>query len=432
MTTPRLGEMFHRLVQAEGRTRAARSVEYFGWIDFILGTIILTADHWVAAVLHLPALTVQGANYLRLVGLLVSGLGMLYVVSGRLNAQGFIFASLLDRPLVPVVMAVLWYRDILPGQLALAFSVTDFGGFLWTLWAWHADARLGPEIDRPGLIARVAASVFGFASGVIRNSRTFHPDGRTFRGSIRSLQPVDPSLARAADQLAGSTVLLRIGMGIVKTGTPRWLANLIPDAPSIAARFFSAATPSDVGLQRRPGEGLDLLCTAGGDRLWKLILNLAAGGRSFGLQPYDYFHNVYFALVPYRIDDGRRDVWVRFVPNATGSLSEDAVAREQGLTDAVARHEVVRIEVQRVGDGREPFVPIAEMRFEEEIHIDQEALHFDPVEGRGFVPHGFLTILRRTAYPASVRKRPPTAQERARREHEGLVKRLVRYFNNGR
>ncbi len=427
---PQLSEMFRRLVAAPSRTRAARSVQWFGWIDFLLGAIILFAPEWVASLLHLPALTVQGANYLRLVGLLVSGLGMLYVVSGRLGAQGFIFASLLDRPLVPGVMAVLWYRDILPWQLALAFSLSDFGGFLWTLWAWRADTRAAGASASPGLLATVLAGGFGFTSGVVRNSRTFHPDGRVFRASVRSLHPADQSLARAADQIAGGA-LLRIGMGIVKTGTPRWLADLIPDAPSIAARFFSVAIPGNLGLQRQP-EDLDLLCTAGGDRLWKLILNLATGGRRYGLQPYDYFGNVYFAQVPYWIDEGRRDVWVRFVPDATGSVSHDATGREAGLTNAVTRHAAVCIEVQPVGAIHAPFVPIAAMRFEEELRIDQEALHFEPVGGRGFVPHGFLTKLRKTVYPAAVRKRPPSAPERARRDREGVLKRLARYFGDDR
>jgi hypothetical protein len=145
-----LREMFRRLFEAEGQTRAARSVEWFGWLDLTLGIIMLNAPGVTASVLHLPALGVQGSNYLRLVGLLVSGLGMLYVVSGRLNSAEFVFASLLDRPLVPAIMAVLWYRDILPGALALAFSISDFGGFLWTLSALFADARRGAQTDRSG------------------------------------------------------------------------------------------------------------------------------------------------------------------------------------------------------------------------------------------------------------------------------------------
>ncbi len=168
---------------------------------------------------------------------------------------------MIDRPMVPLVMAVLWYRDIIPGPLALAFSISDFGGFLWTLSAWKAEeARAGHDAEPIG--AGIASDVFGFTSGVIRNARTFHPDGRMVRGTVHSLQPQDAALAKAAEQLAGSAALMRLGMGVMKTGMPNWLANLVPDAPSIAARFFSPSE-AEVPLQRRPGEDLDLLCTAG-------------------------------------------------------------------------------------------------------------------------------------------------------------------------
>jgi hypothetical protein len=568
MTTSTLKEMFRRLVNGEGRTRAARTVEYFGWLDLVLGLIILLAPRWTAALLRLPQLGVQDANYLHLVGALVSALGMLYVVSGRLNSQGFIAASLLDRPLVPAVMAVLWWRHILPGPLAVAFSVSDFGGFLWTLsagradtrmglnvggpelreqsraarvvealgwleiaagavillapywtasllhlpsvvaqgpnyfrlagllvgglgtlylvsgslsahgaifasvlvrpivgailvvlwfggilpgrlalassvvefggflWtlsAWQADVRSGAATGRVPLLARWVAGFFGLVTGVVRNARTFHPDGRVFRGAVRSLQPADPGLARVSEQLAGS-VLMRIGMGVMKKGAPRWLADRIPDAPSIASRFFTASTPDEIRLQRHPGEDLDLLCTAGGDRLWTLLLNLATGGKRYGLHQFDYFQNVYSADVPYKIDDGRLDVWLRLVPDVSGNRStpgspQDGTAREQGLTDAVASHAVVRIEVQRAGDPREPFVPIAEIRFEEEIQLDQELLHFDPIDGRGFEPHGLVTGVRRIVYPTSVRSRGASQPERARRDHESAFRRLARYLN---
>jgi hypothetical protein len=458
LRTPALSDMFRRLLQAKEQTRAARSVEVFGWVDLVLGSVILLAPDLTAAVLQLPTLTDQGGNYLRLVGLLVGGLGMLYVVAGRLNAQGFVFASLLDRPLVPGIMALLWHLEILPGPLALAFSVTDFGGFLWTLSAWRADARDelhaqdglatredrdardDPEARRTALTAGIAAGIFGFTSGVVRNARTFHPDGRVFRGTVRSLHPADSSLARAAEGLAGS-VLLRIGMGMVKKGAPRWLADRIPDAPSIAMRIYSSAT-GEIRLERRPGEDLDLLCTAGGDRLWKLLLNLATGGFMYGLRQFDYFRNTYHADVPYRIDGGKLDVRIRLVPDRAANEAapasaqpapvspQDGPAREADLTNAIGRHALVRIEAQRVGAASEPFVAIAEIRFEEEIQIDQEALHFDPVAGRGFEPHGFLTELRRSVYPASAQSRPPSAQERVRREDESISRRLGRYFKH--
>ena len=274
----------------------------------------------------------------------------------------------------------------------------------------------------------MAAWFFGFVSGVVRNSRTFHPDGRVFRCTAEPLGSTDPSLARAADQLAGA-VLLRIGMGVMKRGMPRWLAKLVPDAPSIAMRFSSG----EIRLERRPGEDLDLLCTAGGDRLWKLLLNLMLGGKMYGLHPFDYFRNVYYAQVPYRIDGGTRDVWIRLVPGrgqetSAAGLPQDAPAREQDLTNAVAGNAAIVIEIQPVDGDATPFVPIARIRFEEEIQIDQEALHFDPVAGRGFEPHGFFTEVRKVVYPVSAHSRPASALERVRREQENRLTRAGRFL----
>jgi hypothetical protein len=132
-------EIFRRLIGAPGQSRAAKTVEVFGWLILLEGAAVLLFPGFAAAVLHLPEFTQQGENYFRLVGLLVSGLGMLYVASGRLNAEGFIFASLLDRPLVPFAMAILWYFDIIPWPLALIFSLQDFGSFLWTLMTSRAE-----------------------------------------------------------------------------------------------------------------------------------------------------------------------------------------------------------------------------------------------------------------------------------------------------
>jgi hypothetical protein len=139
--SPSLKEMFGRLVRAEGQSHAAKTVEVFGWLILFEGTLGLFLPHTVASVLQLPPLAEQAANYVRLASLLVGGIGMIYVVSGRLNAEGFVFASLLDRPLVPVIMAVLWLMNLIPGPLALAFAVQDFGSFLWTLSAWKTQGR---------------------------------------------------------------------------------------------------------------------------------------------------------------------------------------------------------------------------------------------------------------------------------------------------
>ena len=137
---PSFSETFYNLVTARGQSRSAQTVEVFGWLILLEGTLVVLFPHFVARILHLPPLVEQAANYFRLVGLLVSGVGMLYIASSRLNATGFVFASLLDRPLVPLAMVILWYLDIIPGPLALIFSIQDFGSFLWTLKTWRAES----------------------------------------------------------------------------------------------------------------------------------------------------------------------------------------------------------------------------------------------------------------------------------------------------
>ena len=133
--------MFRRLFTAKGQSRSARTVEIFGWLILVEGVSVVLLPQLAVGLLQLPLLVGQAENYFRLVGILVSGVGMLYVASGRLNAEGFVFASMLDRPLVPIAMAILWHLEIIPGSLALIFSIQDFGSFLWTLVTWRSEHR---------------------------------------------------------------------------------------------------------------------------------------------------------------------------------------------------------------------------------------------------------------------------------------------------
>ncbi len=132
-------QMLCQVIRADGQSASARTVEIFGWIMFAEAACLLFAPYFVADLLHLPTLTEQSANYLRLIGLLVGGLGMLYIVSGRLSAKGFVFATLIDRPLVPPIMAVLWWLGIIPGTLALLFALSDGLSSLWTYRAWRRE-----------------------------------------------------------------------------------------------------------------------------------------------------------------------------------------------------------------------------------------------------------------------------------------------------
>ena len=130
-------ETTKRLLHPVRSSTGAWTVEIFGYLMLVEGGAIVIAPHGVASLLNL--LTSAAATYFRLVGLLISWLGLLYTVSGRLNAQGFVFASLLDRPLVPFIMLGLWYWTLFPAILAAAFGLQDFCSFLWTLWGWRKD-----------------------------------------------------------------------------------------------------------------------------------------------------------------------------------------------------------------------------------------------------------------------------------------------------
>ena len=66
---------------------------------------------------------------------------MLYLLSGRLNTEGFVFATLIDRPFVAPTMATLWYFGALPGGLALLFAIEDSVSWLWTLLTWRAERQ---------------------------------------------------------------------------------------------------------------------------------------------------------------------------------------------------------------------------------------------------------------------------------------------------
>jgi hypothetical protein len=138
-----MGAMFKRLLSPTGQSRAATSIEIYGWIIFFEGGLLLLFPDLMARLMHFGPLNPQAAGLLRLIGMLVSGFGMLYVLSGRLNAEGFVFATLIDRPFVAPTMAALWYFGALPAPLALLFAIEDSVSWLWTLVTWRAERRLG-------------------------------------------------------------------------------------------------------------------------------------------------------------------------------------------------------------------------------------------------------------------------------------------------
>src|SRR5215472_12934539 len=133
--------MFKRLLSPPEQSRAAKTVEIYGWLILLQGGLLLLFPDFMASLMRFGPLTSQASGFLRLIGMLVSGFGMLYVLSGRLNAEGFVFATLIDRPFVAPTMPTLWYFGALNGALALLFAIEDSVSWLWTLLTWRAERQ---------------------------------------------------------------------------------------------------------------------------------------------------------------------------------------------------------------------------------------------------------------------------------------------------
>jgi len=133
-------EMFARLRTRAGQSRAARTVEIYGWVLLLEAALILFWPNRVSSLLKF-ALNAQASHMFQIVGVLIAGVGLLYTISGRVNAEGFVFATLCDRPLVPPLVGLLWWLGIIPGSFAFLFALLDFATWLWTLSTWRADEK---------------------------------------------------------------------------------------------------------------------------------------------------------------------------------------------------------------------------------------------------------------------------------------------------
>jgi hypothetical protein len=132
--------MFKRLLWPREQSRAAKTVEIYGWIIFLECGLLLLFPDFIARPLHFGPLTPQAAGFLRLIGMLVSGFGTLYFLSGRLNAEGFF--RHIDRSAIrrtDHAYAVVFGG--LPGPFALLFAIEDSARWLWTLLTWRAEQR---------------------------------------------------------------------------------------------------------------------------------------------------------------------------------------------------------------------------------------------------------------------------------------------------
>ena len=166
-----------------GQTRAARSAELFGWLILAIGFVTLLFPGFTASLLKITSGGFSpGANYLQLVGLLVGGLGMLFDRGwqprhGRL--RNHVCIGTIDRPAADCALMV---ARAFRGAWLSHLSESALRAHSRHYWPHALTFVPVTMVERVPFFAQCVSAFFAFLSGVVRNSRVFHPDGRVFLG----------------------------------------------------------------------------------------------------------------------------------------------------------------------------------------------------------------------------------------------------------
>src|SRR6266480_616624 len=124
--------MFKRLLSAPEQSRAAKTVEIYGWIIFLEGGLLLLFPDFMARLMHFGPLTAQAFwvfTFKR-----HAGFRLWDALFAEWTSQcGGLCICHIDRSAIRRTDHALWYFGALPGPLALLFAIEDSASWLWTL-----------------------------------------------------------------------------------------------------------------------------------------------------------------------------------------------------------------------------------------------------------------------------------------------------------
>ncbi|WP_394842099.1 hypothetical protein LZC95_34105 [Pendulispora brunnea] len=241
--------------------------------------------------------------------------------------------------------------------------------------------------ERAGDVGGLLLAPVTAAISRIRHARMFHPDGRMYRASVRPCA-VTPELDRLAERLQGPAIV-RLSSAWWR-GEKQWR-----DALGMAVRFVREAQSTT----EPKGDDQDLL-------LATIRFPLTLPFAPFATNVKSYLWNHFHGVSPFESDGVGR---VKIRARSPRLRNDRDVSREDHLAWAVAaRQAVYTLEARKLDRPvwRRRWEPIAELRLEQPIELDQSALRFSPFRsGRGLEPVGFVHHLRIAAYAASQRAR---------------------------
>jgi hypothetical protein len=238
--------------------------------------------------------------------------------------------------------------------------------------------------------APAVAAAFSLLAG-LRRRRPLHPTGAGYRGwlALDDDGPAVPVLGSGQAQPA-----------LVRFSRAAGLPEPLPDALGVAVKLPDA---------HGPGSDQDLLLTSSIDRplLRRLLFpatSFLRGAFSSAL-PYELGgQRVVLLLVPVLPDGGR-------TPHGVGGRSGGALAELDAAVVAGLRFQL------RTAGSLGPSLPLATLTIAGPLPAEQtRQLRFSPwTTGPGIRPHGWLNLLRDTAYRASQRGRPDPGRPSERR-----------------
>lgn len=221
----------------------------------------------------------------------------------------------------------------------------------------------------------------------LRRARVFHPEGYLYSAQVSSLTPSDAERGAAmlAQRLEGPAIV-RISSALWR-GQKEWI-----DALGVAIRFRSrASVPSIVP------EPFDQ------DLLFATIrIPLTLFFAPLKTHWHDFLRNDYYAVSPFFVP-GLGKVKFRLCPVKVALRSPTRAERlERAVREGLASFRL-EFKHRHTMDWR----PLAAVRLERRLPLDQEALRFDPFRhGREIHPIGFVHHLRPAAYWMSQMMRP--------------------------
>lgn len=218
--------------------------------------------------------------------------------------------------------------------------------------------------------SELAGTILGYPLGILtgtlsflRASRMFHPRGILVRGTVKSLAPEIIKLH--------PNVMVRFTSAL-------WKNKVWPDVLGLTLRFSE-----EKQFGTTPIEGDQDLLLASFAHPWQTPIG------PFLTNFRDFFQNKYYAVSPFHLKNQKVIFRITLAPVFDGKRS---VIVEKNIM----AHSGIKLWLK---EGTSEWIPIADITLQEELHLNQELLRFNPfLDGLGIEPIGFVHHLRIGAY----------------------------------